>query len=220
MSNSTIGLDNDLRKYLLDVSCRENDVLKKLRQETSKLKESQMQISPEQGSFLSLLVKILKAKMTLDIGVFTGYSALVVANELPNGGLVMACDTSEEWTSIAQKYWKMGGVDKKIQLTLAPAIRTLDQLINNGGQGTYDFSFIDADKINYQNYLERSLILLRPGGVIAIDNVLWGGKVLDIEDNEPATRAIREFNKKLKDDKRVSISMVPIGDGLTLAFKK
>lgn len=220
MSSSTIGLSEDLRKYLLGVSCRESKTLKGLRKETFQLKESQMQISPEQGSFLALLVKVLSAKKTLDIGVFTGYSSLVVADALPDDGVVIACDTSEEWTNIARKYWEIASVINKIQLKLAPAIKTLDKLIENGEQGTFDFSFIDADKINYQNYLERSLVLLKPGGVVAIDNVLWGGKVLDEQDNEPATRAIRKFNEKLKDDDRVLISMVPIGDGLTLAFKK
>ena len=220
MSSSTIGLSEDLRKYLLGVSCRESKTLKGLRKETFQLKESQMQISPEQGSFLALLVKILSAKKTLDIGVFTGYSSLVVADALPDDGVVIACDTSEEWTNIARKYWKIASVNNKIQLELAPAIKTLDKLIEKGDQGTFDFSFIDADKINYQNYLERSLVLLKSGGVVAIDNVLWGGKVLDEQDNEPATRAIRKFNEKLKDDDRVLISMVPIGDGLTLAFKK
>ena len=220
MSSSTIGLSEDLRKYLLGVSCRESKTLKGLRKETFQLKESQMQISPEQGSFLALLVKVLSAKKTLDIGVFTGYSSLVVADALPDDGVVIACDTSEEWTNIARKYWEIASVINKIQLKLAPAIKTLDKLIENGEQDTFDFSFIDADKINYQNYLERSLVLLKPGGVVAIDNVLWGGKVLDEQDNEPATRAIRKFNEKLKDDDRVLISMVPIGDGLTLAFKK
>ena len=220
MSSSTIGLSEDLRKYLLGVSCRESKTLKGLRKETFQLKEAQMQISPEQGSFLALLVKVLSAKKTLDIGVFTGYSSLVVADALPDDGVVIACDTSEEWTNIARKYWKIASVNNKIQLELAPAIKTLDKLIEKGEQGTFDFSFIDADKINYQNYLERSLVLLKPGGVVAIDNVLWGGKVLDEQDNEPATRAIRKFNEKLKDDDRVLISMVPIGDGLTLAFKK
>tara|TARA_A100001015_G_scaffold248637_1_gene286159 strand:- start:1609 stop:2271 length:663 start_codon:yes stop_codon:yes gene_type:complete len=220
MSISTIGLNDNLRKYLLDVSCRESKILKDLRQETSSLKESQMQISPEQGAFLSILMKILNAKKTLDIGVFTGYSSLVVARELPENGLVTACDTSIEWTDIACKYWKLAGVDKKVDLCLAPAKRTLDKLIEKGNKSTYDFSFIDADKINYQSYFERSLKLLRVGGIIAIDNVLWGGKVIDKNDNEPATRAIRLFNKNLFSDNRVSISMIPIGDGLTLAVKK
>ena len=220
MSSSTIGLNDNLRKYLLDVSCRESEALKDLRQETSYLKESQMQISPEQGSFLSVLVNIINAKKTLDIGVFTGYSSLVVASQLPLGGMVTACDTNIEWTDIARKYWKLAGVEKKINLVLDPAKKTLDRLLADGAESTYDFSFIDADKINYQIYFERSLKLLRVGGVIAIDNVLWGGKVLDNNDNEPATRAIRSFNQNLFVDERVSISMLPIGDGLTLAIKK
>ena len=157
MSSSTIGLNDNLRKYLLDVSCRESKILKDLRQETSYLKESQMQISPEQGSFLSVLVNIINAKKTLDIGVFTGYSSLVVASQLPLGGMVTACDTNIEWTDIARKYWKLAGVEKKINLVLDPAKKTLDRLLTDGAESTYDFSFIDADKINYQIYFERSL---------------------------------------------------------------
>jgi len=220
MSSSTIGLSNDLRKYMLNVSFRDDEILRQLREETLTLKEAQMQISPEQGAFLSILTKILNAKKTLDIGVFTGYSSLVVARELPDDGLVVACDTSIEWTSIAKKYWKLAGIDNKVDLHLAPAKETLEKLIEDGQASTYDFSFIDADKINYQSYYENSLILLKPGGIIAIDNVLWSGQVIDQTDFEPATRAIRSFNEKLYQDNRVSISMVPIGDGLTLAYKK
>ena len=220
MSSSTIGLSNELRKYMLDVSFRDDDILRQLREETLTLKEAQMQISPEQGALLSILTKILNAKKTLDIGVFTGYSSLVVARELPNDGLVVACDTSIEWTSIAKKYWKLAGVDNKVDLHLAPAIETLEKLIEDGQGSTYDFSFIDADKINYQSYYEYSLTLVKPGGIIAVDNVLWSGQVIDETDFEPATRAIRSFNEKLHQDDRVSISMVPIGDGLTLAYKK
>ena len=220
MSSSTIGLSNELRKYMLDVSFRDDDILRQLRKETLTLKEAQMQISPEQGAFLTILTKILNAKKTLDIGVFTGYSSLVVARELPDDGLVVACDTSIEWTSIAKKYWKLAGVDKKVDLYLAPAIETLEKLIEDRQESTYDFSFIDADKINYQSYYEYSLTLVKPGGIIAVDNVLWSGQVIDESDSEPATRAIRSFNEKLYQDDRVSISMVPIGDGLTLAYKK
>tara|TARA_B100000963_G_scaffold174218_1_gene151576 strand:- start:104 stop:766 length:663 start_codon:yes stop_codon:yes gene_type:complete len=220
MSSSTIGLSNKLRKYMLNVSFRDDEILRQLREETLTLKEAQMQISPEQGAFLSILTKILNAKKTLDIGVFTGYSSLVVARELPDDGLVVACDTSIEWTSIAKKYWKLAGIDNKVDLHLAPAKETLEKLIEDGQASTYDFSFIDADKINYQSYYENSLILLKPGGIIAIDNVLWSGQVIDQTDFEPATRAIRSFNEKLYQDNRVSISMVPIGDGLTLAYKK
>ena len=220
MSSSTIGLSNELRKYMLDVSFRDDDILTQLREETLTLKEAQMQISPEQGALLSILTKILNAKKTLDIGVFTGYSSLVVARELPNDGLVVACDTSIEWTSIAKKYWKLAGVYNKVDLHLAPAKETLEKLIEDGQGSTYDFSFIDADKINYQSYYENSLILVKSGGIIAVDNVLWSGQVIDEADFEPATRAIRSFNEKLYQDDRVSISMVPIGDGLTLAYKK
>ena len=219
MSSNTIVLDQKLREYLLNTSLKEPKVLINLREETSRLDEFQMQISPEQGSFLSFLIGLINAKLTLDIGVFTGYSALVVALELPQDGYVTACDTSEEWTDIAKKYWRMAKVEDKINLHIAPAIDTLDKLLADGYQEKYDFSFIDADKINYQHYFERSLSLVRKGGLIAIDNVLWGGRVLDKHDTEPATRAIRKFNKKLYQDQRVSISMIPIGDGLTLARK-
>tara|TARA_B100000929_G_scaffold1822_1_gene1500 strand:- start:963 stop:1625 length:663 start_codon:yes stop_codon:yes gene_type:complete len=219
MSSDTIELNQSLREYLINVSVKEPGVLKDLREETLQLDEFQMQISPEQGSFLSFLVKLINAKHTLDIGVFTGYSSLVVALQLPQNGYVTACDTNEEWTEIAQKYWKEAKVEDKIDLHIAPAVETLEKLISNGNEGLYDFSFIDADKINYQHYFEQSLTLVRKGGVIAIDNVLWGGRVLDNSDTEPATRAIREFNSKLFEDDRVVISMIPIGDGLTLAQK-
>ena len=219
MSSDTIELNQSLRDYLINVSVKEPGVLKDLREETLQLDEFQMQISPEQGSFLSFLVKLINAKHTLDIGVFTGYSSLVVALQLPQNGYVTACDTNEEWTEIAQKYWKAAKVEDNIDLHIAPAVETLEKLISNGNEGLYDFSFIDADKINYQHYFEQSLVLVRKGGVIAIDNVLWGGRVLDNSDTEPATRAIREFNSKLYKDDRVVISMIPIGDGLTLAQK-
>jgi len=219
MSSDTIELNQSLRDYLINVSVKEPSVLKDLREETLQLDEFQMQISPEQGSFLSFLVKLINAKNTLDIGVFTGYSSLVVALQLPQNGYVTACDTNEEWTEIAQKYWKIAKVEDNIDLHIAPAVETLEKLISNGNEGLYDFSFIDADKINYQHYFEQSLVLVRKGGVIAIDNVLWGGRVLDNSDTEPATRAIREFNSKLYKDDRVAISMIPIGDGLTLAQK-
>ena len=219
MSSDTIELNQSLRDYLINVSVKEHSVLKILREETLKLDEFQMQISPEQGSFLSFLVNLINAKHTLDIGVFTGYSSLVVALQLPQNGYVTACDTNEEWTEIAQKYWKAAKVEDKIDLHIAPAVKTLEKLISNGNEGLYDFSFIDADKINYQHYFEQSLTLVRKGGVIAIDNVLWGGRVLDNSDTEPSTRAIREFNSRLYKDERVAISMIPIGDGLTLAQK-
>ena len=219
MSTGTIVLDNQLRDYLLNVSVKEPEVLRDLRKKTENLEFSRMQISPEQGSFMAFLVGIINGKRTLDIGVFTGYSSLVVALALPEDGYVTACDINIEWTDIARKYWKLAQVEDKIDLRIAPALETLDELLTDGCGGTYDFSFIDADKINYQQYYERSLELVRSGGLIAIDNVLWGGSVIDDSIQDSSTKAIREFNENLSSDPRVSISMVPIGDGLTLACK-
>ncbi|MEO0836442.1 MAG: class I SAM-dependent methyltransferase, partial [Cyanobacteria bacterium J06642_3] len=209
-----------LYEYLLSVSLREAEVLTKLRQETSKHSASIMQISPDQGQFMALLIKLLNAKKTLDIGVFTGYSSLVVALALPESGKVIACDRDPRCTAIARRYWQEAGVADKIDLHLAPALDTLDQLIESGESSSFDFAFIDADKRNYDNYYERALTLLRPGGLVAIDNVLWFGSVADPQDTDKRTIAIREFNQKLHQDQRVEISMVPIADGLTLALKK
>ena len=220
MSTATILLDEKLREYLLNVSVKESEILRELREETAQMEYSAMQISPEQGSFMAFLVGLINGKRTLDIGVFTGYSSLVVALALPEDGYVTACDINTEWTDIARKYWKLAQVEDKIDLRIAPALETLDELLTDGYRGTYDFSFIDADKINYQQYYERSLELIRSGGLIAIDNVLWSGRVIDDHSGDPNTEAIREFNKKLYQDERVSISMVPIGDGLTLACKQ
>jgi len=220
MSSETLNLTPKVYEYLQKVSLREPQLLAKLRHQTSKMSMSQMQISPEQGQFMALLVELINAKKTLDIGVFTGYSALVVALALPNDGKVIGCDINGEWTSIAKKYWELAGVTQKIDLRLAPAVDTLETLINEGQESTFDFAFIDADKINYPQYYELSLKLLREGGLIAIDNVLWGGKVALPEYNDDNTLVIRELNEKLLKDERVTISMVPIGDGLTLARKK
>lgn len=219
MSTATIILDKKLREYLLNVSVKESEILRELREETAQMEYSAMQISPEQGAFMSFLVELIQAKRTLEIGVFTGYSALVVAMALPEDGIVTACDVSEEWANVGMKYWKKAQVENKINLRIAPALKTLDQLLSEGKQGTYDFAFIDADKIEYQGYFDKSLELLRIGGLIAIDNVLWGGSVIDDSIQDSSTKAIRKFNKKLYQDERVSISMVPIGDGLTLACK-
>ena len=219
MSTATIMLDKKLREYLLNVSVKESEILRELREETAQMEYSAMQISPEQGAFMSFLVKLIQAKRTLEIGVFTGYSALVVAMALSEDGIVTACDVSEEWANVGMKYWKKAQVEDKIDLRIAPALKTLDQLLSEGKQGTYDFSFIDADKIEYQGYFDKSLELLRIGGLIAIDNVLWGGSVIDDSIQDSSTKAIREFNENLSSDPRVSISMVPIGDGLTLACK-
>ena len=219
MSTATIILDEKLREYLLNVSVKESEILRELREETAQMEYSAMQISPEQGAFMSFLVELIQAKRTLEIGVFTGYSALVVAMALPEDGIVTACDVSEEWANVGMKYWKKAQVENKINLRIAPALKTLDQLLSEGKQGTYDFAFIDADKIEYQGYFDKSLELLRIGGLIAIDNVLWGGSVIDDSIQDSSTKAIREFNENLSSDPRVSISMVPIGDGLTLACK-
>ncbi len=219
MGKEGLGLDSRLYEYLLSVSLREARILTKLRQETSQHSASIMQISPDQGQFLALLVKLLGAKKTLDIGVFTGYSSLVVALALPESGKVIACDRDPTPTAIARRYWELAGVAHKIDLRLAPALDTLDQLIADGESGSFDFAFIDADKRNYSNYYERALTLLRPGGMVAIDNVLWSGSVADPEDTDPRTLAIREFNQKLHQDNRVEISLLAIADGLTLALK-
>ena len=219
MSTATIILDKKLREYLLNISVKESEILRELREETAQMEYSAMQISPEQGAFMSFLVELIQAKRTLEIGVFTGYSALVVAMALSEDGIVTACDVSEEWANVGMKYWKKAQVEDKIDLRIAPALKTLDQLLSEGKQGTYDFSFIDADKIEYQGYFDKSLELLRIGGLIAIDNVLWGGSVIDDSIQDSSTKAIREFNENLSSDPRVSISMVPIGDGLTLACK-
>lgn len=220
MSKKTIGLDNQLYSYLLSVSLRESDILRRLREETATHPYSMMQIAPEQGQFMSLLVQLLGAKKTLEVGVFTGYSSLCVALGLPPDGKVIACDISEEYTSIARRYWKEAGVADKIDLRIAPALETLDKLLSEGQAGTFDFAFIDADKENYEGYYERSLQLIRPGGLIAVDNVLWSGRVADPQVQDKSTQAIRDFNQKLHDDERVTLSLVPIADGLTLALKR
>ena len=220
MGKGSLGLDPQLYEYLLSVSLRETEVLTKLRQETSQHPASIMQISPEQGQFMALLIKLLGAKKTLDIGVFTGYSSLVVALALPEDGKVVACDRDPHSTAIARRYWQEAGVAHKIDFRLAPALDTLDQLIAEGESGSFDFAFIDADKRNYSNYYERALTLLRPGGIVAIDNVLWFGSVADSEDRDKRTVAIRELNQKIHQDFRVDISMLPIADGLTLALKR
>jgi len=178
-----------------------------------------MQTAPEQGQFLHLLARILGAKKTLEVGVFMGYSSTWVALALPAGGKIVACDISEEYTSRARLCWRETGVERKIDLRLGPAIETLDSLIAEGQAGSFDFAFIDADKGNYANYYDRALVLLRPGGLIAVDNVLWNGSVIDAGVHDADTEAIRAFNHKLHADERVALSMVPLGDGLTLACK-
>ena len=220
MGKQSFGLDSQTYEYLLSVSLREAEILTQLRQETNRHSASIMQISPDQGQFMALLIKLLNAKKTLDIGVFTGYSSLVVALALPENGTVVACDRDPEATKIARRYWQKAGVEDKIDFRLAPALDTLDELIAEGQTGSFDFAFIDADKRNYDNYYERCLTLLRSGGIVAIDNVLWFGRVADREDCDKRTIAIRQFNQKVHQDNRVEISMLSIADGLTLAIKK
>jgi predicted O-methyltransferase YrrM len=216
----TIGIEQPLYDYLLSVSLTEPEVLQQLRSETSTLSNAIMQVAPEQGQFMALLVRLMNAKKALEVGVFTGYSSLCVAIALPEDGKLVACDISDEYTSIARRYWDKAGVANKIDLQIAPAIETLDKLLANGEAETFDFAFIDADKSNYYNYYDRALKLIRPGGLIAVDNVLWSGAVADPEIRDNRTNKIREFNQKLHEDERVTISLVPIADGLTLALKK
>ena len=220
MSNSHTNITDELAVYLRRVSLREPAVMRRLRERTASEPQARMQITPEQGQFMQLLVQILGARKTLEVGVFTGYSALAVALALPPDGRVTACDVSAEWTSIGKPYWEEAGVAHKIDLRLAPAVDTLDRLIADGQQGTYDFAFIDADKTNYDRYYERTLVLVRPGGLIGIDNVLWHSRVIDPSVNDADTMAIRSLNTKIHADERVSLSLVPIGDGLTLARKR
>ena len=208
-------LPKKLAAYVAAVGARETAVQRRLREATRKIPFGTMQIGPDQAAMMQVLVRAIGAKRCLEIGTFTGYSALAVALALPPGGKIVCCDVSEEWTSIARKYWKTAGVERKIDLRLAPALDTLKKL-----KGTFDFAFIDADKANYQAYFERCLKLVRRGGLIAIDNTLWHGSVVDPRDRSVDTRAIRAFNRRLKRDRRVEIALVPIGDGLTLAWKR
>ncbi len=219
MRRKTIGLDDALYDYVVATTLRDDDILARLREETGKLEWGRMQIAPEQGQFMALLTRLVGARKAIEVGVFTGYSALSVARALPEDGRLVACDVSEEWTAIARRYWKEAGVDARIDLHLAPATETLDRLIADGGTGTYDIAFIDADKSNYDAYYERCLTLLRPGGLIMIDNVLWGGSVIDESDQSEDTVAIRALNAKVGKDERVTCVILPVGDGLTLARK-
>ena len=220
MSSKTLNMTDALSAYLQDVSLRDSDLMARLRDETSRLPMSGMQISPEQGQFMQLLVKALGIRRAIEIGVFTGYSSLCVALAMPDDGRIIACDIDKDSASVAQRYWKQAGVDHKIELRLAPARETLDIMIENQLNGSFDFVFIDADKTGYQDYYERALVLIRPGGLVAIDNTLWNGNVVDESNQTEDTRAIREFNRHIHADQRVDVSLLPIGDGLTLALKR
>lgn len=214
------SFDERTYDYLVTTSIRETEVAERLREETQKLPMAQMQIGPDQGQFMQLLVQLINARKTLEVGVFTGYSSLWVALGLPEDGRIVACDVSEEYTAIARRYWQEAGVAQKIDLQLRPALVTLDDLLARGEAGTFDFAFIDADKSNYDNYYERALRLVRDGGLIAIDNTIWSGRVADPNEKDDDTVAIRKLNEKLLDDKRVALSMLTVGDGLTLAMKR
>jgi predicted O-methyltransferase YrrM len=220
MSNFTIGLDETLRRYLVEHSVRETEVMARLRAETAEMPHAVMQITPEQGQFMALLIEILGARRALEVGTFTGYSALAVARALPPDGRLVACDVSEEYAAVARRYWADAGIADRIDLRLGPALETLKGLLEDGAADSFDFCFIDADKSNYDGYYELALKLVRPGGLVAIDNVLWSGAVADPDDHSDDTRAIRALNDKVYRDDRVSVSMLPIGDGLTLARRR
>jgi predicted O-methyltransferase YrrM len=215
MARGPVDLPKKLAAYVAAVGTRETAVQRRLRTATRKIPMGTMQIGPDQAAMMQVLVRALGARRCLEIGTFTGYSSLAVALALPPGGKIVCCDVSEEWTSMARKYWRLASVSHKIQLKLAPALQTLKKL-----KGPFDFAFIDADKENYQKYYERCLKLVRRGGLIAIDNTLWHGSVIRPNDRSVDARAMRAFNKKLRRDRRVEIALVPIGDGLTLAFKR
>ena len=219
MTRKSLNITDEIYSYLLENSLREPGVLRELRELTAGHKMSMMQIAPEQGQFMSMLVQLLQAKKVIEIGVFTGYSTLCMALSLPDDGRIIACDINEEYTRIAQKFWKKAGVESKIELVLAPALETLDRLVAANQTEEFDFIFIDADKTEYAEYYERALQLLRKGGVIMVDNTLWYGKPADPAQNDKDTRAIREFNRILHRDTRVSISLLPVADGISLALK-
>jgi predicted O-methyltransferase YrrM len=220
MSRKTLSLTDQLHRYLLEVSLREPDVMRRLREETASHPQAQMQIAPEQGQFMALLVRLVGARKALEVGVFTGYSALAVTLAMPDDGRLVACDVSEEFTAVAQRYWKEAGVEQRIDLRIAPAMETLDALLSAGEAGTFDLAFIDADKEQYDGYYERALTLLRPGGLIVLDNMLQDGKVVEPSETSPGVVAIQALNRKLLQDERVDLSLLPVADGITLVRKR
>ena len=220
MSNRTLAISESIYQYLCDHSLREDPILKELRDHTYDMEERAMQIAPEQGQFMQMLIKLIGAKNTIEVGVFTGYSSLAIALALPEDGRIVACDVNPQYTSVAEKFWVSAGVREKIDLRIGPARDTLSELISDDGlANTFDFAFIDADKVNYDHYYELCLELIRPGGLITVDNVLWGGATADDSINDTDTTSIRSLNDKLHRDERIDLSLVPIGDGLTLAMK-
>lgn len=217
MSTRSIGLDESLHSYLLDVSLKEPDVMRRLREETAEMEQSNMQIAPEQGQFMTWLVGALGVERAIEVGTFTGYSAMAIARALPEEGRLICCDVSEEYTAVARRYWDEAGLAGRIDLRLGPAADTLASLVEEQLEDSFDFVFIDADKPGYPTYYEHALRLLRPGGVVAIDNTLWDGDVADPSVTDETTQLIRDFNAMLHDDDRVELSLLPIADGLTLA---
>lgn len=215
-----LPMTSELYEYMLDHSLREHPVLEALRQETSKMELANMQIAPEQGQFMQFLLRLIQAERVLELGTFTGYSALAMSLALPDHGQLITCDISENWTKDAHVYWKQAQQDHKIKLRIGPAIESLYALLNEGWQQQFDFIFIDADKTNYLNYYELALKLIRPRGLIAIDNVFWDGKVVDPQETGAQTREIRKLNELLKNDERVFVSLLPITDGLFLVQPK
>jgi predicted O-methyltransferase YrrM len=220
MSNASLGLPPDLHEYLVEHGVREPDILKRLREETALLPQHNMQIAPEQGAFMSMLVGLMGARRCIELGTFTGYSSLVVALALPPDGQIVCCDVSEEWTSVARRYWAEAGVADRVELRLGPALETLDELLAGGAAGTFDFAFIDASKREYPDYHERIVRLLRQGGLAMYDNVLWDGGVIDESMTDEDTLGVRRLNDRLVADERVSLSMIPVADGLTLVSKR
>ncbi len=220
MSPRTTQLTEAMRQYMLDHGVREEPLLRRLREETSQLATSNMQISPEQGQLLRFLVAATGAKTSIEVGVFTGYSALCVALAMPHDGRILACDVNPNTTAVAKSYFEEAGLSHKFDLRLGPAIPTLEAELEREGDASYDFAFIDADKEHYRQYLELCLKLVRAGGLIAVDNVFWSGRVLDESSEEATTREIRAFNDQVAQDDRVDIVMLPIGDGLTLLRKR
>jgi caffeoyl-CoA O-methyltransferase len=217
MSRGTIVVDDRLAHYLDHTNRDETPTQVRLREVTAKMSNAGMQIGPNQGSFMAFLIKLTDARNALEIGTFTGYSALAVAAALPAGGRLVCCDVSAEWTAVGAKAWAEAGVADRIDLRIAPAAQTLERMIADGEAGRYDFAFIDADKENYDRYYEQCLVLVRQGGLIAVDNMLWDGRVADPADQSDTTVAIRALNAKLRDDPRIDFSLIPVGDGIALA---
>ena len=220
MSTRSIGLNEEIYRYLLEHSLREPELLAELRQETAQLPQANMQIAPEQGQFMAMLARIIGARRYLEVGTFTGYSALAVTLAMAQKGETTCLDISEDWATIARRYWIRAGLADRIHLHLRPADETLDSLVRDGWSGDYDMAFIDADKTGYVDYYEACFTLVRPGGLILIDNTLWNGKVADASEQDKDTCAIRVFNRHVHADERVDLSLVPIGDGLTIARKR